>query len=259
MSTKKISCLACLLLFKICLFAQDIPAKSNTLVTDYTNTLSQTEIQQLESKLVKFDDSTSTQIAVVILKTVNGYDIKKYGDTLGRAWGIGQQGKNNGILVLVAMDDHKVAIRTGYGAEAAVPDVTAREIIENDITPSFKRGDYFGGLDAATNKLISLMKGEYHQNDTATDKTTPWANGVDWSSIALTLFVLAFIAILVLRRRSSGGQIIDSRGSADTFWWFSSNQTWGGGDSSSDDNNSSGDFGGFGGGDFGGGGSDGSW
>lgn len=123
--------------------------------------------------------------------------MKKYGDALGRAWGIGQQGKNKGILILVTINDHKGAIRTGYGAEAAVPDVTAKEIIENEITPSFKRGDYFERLNAATDKLINLMKGEYHQNGTATDTTTFWANGVDWSRIALTLFVLAFIVMLI--------------------------------------------------------------
>ncbi len=244
------------ILCNACLFAQEIPAKSNTLVTDYTNTLTRDEAQQLESKLVSFDDSTSTQIAVVILKSVGGYDIKQYADSLGRAWGIGQKDKNNGILILVALDDHKVAIRTGYGAEAAVTDIAANEIIKNDIIPNFKLGNYYDGLNAATEDLMNYMKGEYHQTNTAATN-----DGVNWWGIIITLAILALVILLILKNKGGGGgrQIIDSRGSASTFWWFSTSQIWSGSDSNSSDGSNSGDFGEFGGGDFGGGGSDGSW
>lgn len=243
------------ILCNACLFAQEIPAKSNNLVTDYTNTLTRDEAQQLESKLVSFDDSTSTQIAVVILKSVGGYNIKQYADSLGRAWGIGQKDKNNGILILVALDDHKVAIRTGYGAEAAVTDIAANDIIKNDIIPNFKLGNYYDGLNAATDDLMNYMKGEYHQTNTATN------DGVNWWGIIITLAILALVILLILKNKGGGGgrQIIDSRGSASTFWWFSTSQIWSGSDSNSSDGSNSGDFGGFGGGDFGGGGSDGSW
>ncbi|MGI4805721.1 MAG: TPM domain-containing protein, partial [Janthinobacterium lividum] len=119
------------------LFAQDFPQKSGTLVTDYTSTLTADQKQNLESKLVAFNDSTSTQIAVVLLKSVGDYDINEYATKLGRNWGIGTKGKNNGILMLIAVGDRKVSIQTGYGAEGAVPDITTHEIIENDLKPNF--------------------------------------------------------------------------------------------------------------------------
>lgn len=158
---KKLILFFCLTLCTLFAFAQQLPEKSNTLVTDYTNTLSDVEQQQLEHKLVAFDDSTSTQIAVVILKSVGDYDINDYAQRLGRAWGIGQKGKNNGVVVLVAIGDRKVAIQTGYGVEAVLPDITTHEIIQNDIRPNFKAGNYYAGLDAGTTDIMKYVKGEY--------------------------------------------------------------------------------------------------
>src|SRR6201996_82897 len=141
--------------------AQDFPPKSNTLVTDFTNTLSAEDKQRLENKLVAFDDSSSTQIAVVIIKSVGDYDINEYGQQLGRKWGIGQKGKNNGIVIVVAIADHKMTIQTGYGEEGALPDVITQQIRVNDMNPRFKAGDYYGGLDAGTTDIIKFTKGEY--------------------------------------------------------------------------------------------------
>src|ERR1700688_257836 len=124
---KKLTILFTLLLTGFIAFSQQLPPKPNALVTDFTNTVSPADIQLLENKLVAFDDSTSTQIAVVIIKSVGEYDINDYGQKLGRAWGIGQKGKNNGIVVLVALNDHKVTIQTGYGSEGDVPDVITQE------------------------------------------------------------------------------------------------------------------------------------
>ena len=93
----------------------------------------------LESKLDAYSDSTSTQIAVVILHNVQGDDINDFGQKLGRAWGIGEKGKNNGVLVLVALDVHQVSIQTGYGAEGSVTDLATNEIIHNDIVPNFRQ------------------------------------------------------------------------------------------------------------------------
>jgi uncharacterized protein len=99
--------------------------------------------------LVAFNDSTSTQIAVVIMQSTGDYDINQYGAALLRKWGIGSKEKNNGILVLVAMNDRKMSIQTGYGAEGALPDIVTQQIIQNDMKPRFKENDYYGGLDAA--------------------------------------------------------------------------------------------------------------
>src|SRR5690606_25035035 len=97
--------------------AQDFPATPNKLVNDYTNTLSTSDVERLERKLVAFDDSTSTQIAVVVMQSTGQYDIADYGVRLAQRWGIGGKEHNNGILLLVALGDRAVTIQTGYGVE----------------------------------------------------------------------------------------------------------------------------------------------
>ena len=260
---KKIILLSCFVLCTLFAFSQELPPKPSTLVTDFTNTLSASEQQQLEQKLVAYDDSTSSQIAVVIMKSVGDYDINDYAQRVGRAWGIGQKGKNNGVIILVAMGDRKVAIQTGYGAEGALPDVITHEIIQNDITPNFKAGNYYAGLDAGTSDIIKYLKGEYKADNKAQAK-----GGGGGGSIAILIIIVVVILIVIFRNRGGGGHIIDSRGGASPFWWFLGGALlgresggWGGfsgggGDGGGD---SGGGFGGFGGGDFGGGGSSGSW
>lgn len=256
--------LFCLFVIPGALSAQEVPVKSATLVTDFTNTLALQDKQALENKLVAFNDSTSTQIAVVIMKTVGSYEIGQYGVALGRAWGIGTKGKNNGILVLVAIDDHKVTIQTGYGAEAAVPDAVTSEIIQTDITPAFKQGNYYGGLDAATTSLMKYMKGEYKADQQAQQVQGHGGGG----GIGTIVFIVVIILILVLRNvGGGGGHIIGRRGSANPFWWFLAGSALGGGGNWGGDGGGGGfgggggggGFGGFGGGSFGGGGSSGSW
>lgn len=245
-------------------FAQELPERSTTLVTDYTNTLSAADKQKLEDKLVAFNDSTSTQIAVVIMRSTGNYDINAYGVQLLRKWGIGEKKKNNGILVLVAISDRKMSIQTGYGAEGAVPDVITQEIIQKDMKPHFKQGDYYGGLEAATNSLMKYMKGEYK----AEPKEQASKGG---GSGFIVIIIIVVILILVFRNRGGGGgrQIIGRRGGASPFWWFlagsllggsgrSSGSDWGG-FSGGGGGSGGGGFGGFGGGSGGGGGSSGSW
>ncbi|SDG67626.1 TPM domain-containing protein [Mucilaginibacter gossypii] len=250
--------------FTLCVIAaiaQDFPERSNTLVTDYTNTLNPADKQRLETKLVAFNDSTSTQIAVVILKSTGSYDINDYGVQLLRKWGIGQKDKNNGVLVLVAIGDRKMSIQTGYGAEGALPDIVTQDIIQNDLKPHFKQGDYYGGLDAGTNSIIKAMKGEYKAA-----KKQKQSNGGPAGFIVIVIVVV--ILILVFRNRGGGGgrQIIGRRGGASPFWWFlAGNMLGGGGRSGGGDwggfsgGGGGGGFGGFGGGSGGGGGSSGSW
>ena len=259
--------LFCALLLQTCfVFAdKDFPEKSTTLVTDYTNTLTAEQLSSLENKLVAFNDSTSTQIAVVIMKSTGSYDIAQYGVELGRQWGIGTKGKNNGILLLVALDDHKVTIQTGYGAEAAVPDVICNQIIENDIKPNFKQGNYDAGIEAATDKLMQFMKGEYKADNTTTDNQTD-----SGGNVAAIIIIVIVVLILVFRNiGGGGGQIIGRRGGASPLWWFlggtalgglwgNDNDTGGGGFGGGSGGGGGG-FGGFGGGSFGGGGSSGSW
>lgn len=269
MLKKLIICLG-LLLCAFPGFSQEFPEKSATLVTDYTNTLSADQKQQLEDKLVAFNDSTTTQIAVVIMKSVGQYDINQYAALLGRKWGIGTKGKDNGILVLVAIADRKVSIQTGYGAEGAVPDGVTHDIIADDITPRFKQNDYFGGLDAATDQLIKYMKGEYKADPAAQKARGKKQGGDNGSAIGFIVIIVVFVLILIFRRRGGGGggHIIGGRGGVSPFWWFLAGSALGGnnrggggwgGFSGGGGGSSGGGFGGFGGGSFGGGGSSGSW
>lgn len=264
---KKIILFFTLVLCAFAVFAQDFPERSNTLVTDYTNTLSAEDKQRLESKLVAFNDSTSTQIAIVMIRSIGSYDVNEYGAALGRKWGIGQKGKNNGVLILVAINDRKLTIQTGFGAEGALPDIVTQEIRVNDINPRFKAGDYYGGLNAGVDQIIKYTKGEYKA-----DKKPQAKHESGGGSVLIVIIIVIVIIILIFRNRGGGGgrQIIGSRGGASPFWWFLAGNMLGGGGRGGDwggfsggGNDSgggdSGGFGGFGGGDFGGGGSGGSW
>ncbi|WP_316817683.1 TPM domain-containing protein [Pedobacter nyackensis] len=248
-----------LVVYSIAGFAQDFPAKPGKLVNDYTGTLSADQIQQLEQKLVAFDDSTSIQIAIAILKSVGEYDINDYAMQLGRAWGVGTKGKDNGVMIVVALGDRKISIQTGYGVEGVLPDMYTRRIIDNDIKPYFKAGDYYKGLDAGTNAIIALSKGEYKN-----DKPKVSKRGSGGSGIVVIIIIIVVVIILLKKGGGGGGgsQVIGGRGVADALFWSmllgggrgSGGGGWGGGSSGG-----GGGFGGFGGGSFGGGGSSGSW
>jgi len=264
---KKLTLFFSLLLVAFATFAQKLPPKpEHQLVLDSTGALSSGERQMLESKLDAYNDSTSTQIAVVILHNVQGDDINDFAQKLGRAWGVGQKGKNNGIVILVGLDDRKVSIQTGYGAEGAVTDAATNEIIHNDIIPNFKQQAYYAGLDAATDDVMKLMKGEYkgtgQQHYTRREQQPSGGGGA-----FVIIFIVIFILIIIFRGRGGGGQVIGGGGSP--WLWFLGGALlgrgsggWGGfsgGGGGFGGDSGGGGFGGFGGGDFGGGGSSGSW
>lgn len=238
----------------------DFPSRANRLVTDFTNTLSQSEQNQLEQKLVAFNDSTSTQIAVVLMRSTGNYEISEYAVQLGNKWGIGKKSKNNGILILLAVDDRKISIQTGFGMEGVAPDVLIKRIIENDMTPHFKKGDYYGGLEQGTNTLMELVKGEYSADEymKGGEQRFPW----------FMILIIIFIVIISVGAKANSTRKY-ARMNGLSFWaaWMLLNAatsrqrgSWGmfsgGGGGFS---GGGGGFGGFGGGGFGGGGSSGSW
>jgi uncharacterized membrane protein YgcG len=143
--------------------AQNLPPRPNPprLVNDLAGLMQPGEADALESKLVAYNDSTSSQIAVVTVPNLGGDEIASYAQALYQSWGIGRKGKDNGILVLVAKEEHTARIQTGYGLEGAVPDALAKRIISNTLVPAFKQEQYYAGLDRATDQLIALAKGEY--------------------------------------------------------------------------------------------------
>jgi uncharacterized protein len=229
--------------------ARPAPAR---LVVDYTNTLAHDQKEALENKLVSFDDSTSNQIAVVIIETTGDYDISDYAVALGRAWGIGNKETNNGILLLVAKNDRKMWIATGYGLEGALPDATAKDIIESEIKPNFKENDFYRGLDQGTDAIIAATKGEYTAPEHYRNRNK------DGEGIP-AIVIIVFIIISIIKRGGGGGHYNRRgfRNSSSALWWLAASSGFGSGHSSG--GSSSGGFGGFGGGSFGGGGSGGSW
>jgi len=245
----------------VTVYAQDFPATSDKLVNDYTNTLSAADVDRLERKLVAFDDSTSTQIAVVVMQSTGQYDIADYGVRLAQQWGIGGKEHDNGILLLVALGDRAVTIQTGYGVEGAVPDAIAYRIIENEIKPPFRQGDYFTGIDRATDALIAYTKGEYKA---APKKEQGQGSGIG-SLIFIVILVVVAIALSGRGGGGGGGKVMGGRGASDLLWWtLLSGMGRGGrgggfGGGGGFGSGGGGGFGGFGGGGFGGGGASGRW
>jgi len=144
-------------------FGQDFPERPNPpkLVNDFANILGDREELTLEQKLVAYNDSTSTQIAVVTINSLKGNDIGEYSFLLAEKWGIGQKGKDNGVLILVALEDRKMFIATGYGMEGVIPDALAKRIIENYMKPNFRNNNYYKGINEATSVIMGLASGEF--------------------------------------------------------------------------------------------------
>ena len=247
------------LLFSTSLFAQVekvIPKRPNPpkLVNDLSNTLSAAQVEELERKLVAYDDSTSTQIAVVLIKSLEGYSLEDYALALGREWGVGGK-KNNGIVLLAAMEDRKIRIEVGYGLEGAIPDLTSKSIIDNDITPNFKEKKYYQGLNKAVDDIILAAAGRYKAPDGYTNRK---GKGFKWGTL---LIIIIFILIGIFGGGGGGNGTYVSRGGARRVgggfpWWMF---LGGGGSGGGGGSSGGGGFGGFGGGSFGGGGSSGSW
>ena len=130
------------------------------LATDLTGTLSQQELAQLDAKLKAFEVKKGSQIAVLIVPTTQPEDIAQYSIRVVDAWKLGRTKPDDGLLVLIAKDDKKMRIEVGYGLEGPIPDLTAKRVISEIISPKFKQGDFYGGLDAGVDKLIGLVDGE---------------------------------------------------------------------------------------------------
>lgn len=242
--------------------AQNVPPRPNPphLVNDLAGLLQPQEEAALEQKLVAYNDSTSSQIAVVTVPSLDGNDIADYAQKLYESWGIGQKGKDNGILVLVAAQEHTARIQTGYGLEGAVPDALAKRIISNVLVPAFKQNQYYAGLDRATDALISLAKGEGYKGDPNLARRGPR----DRSGSGPGLWILIGILVLFFILRSRGGGGRGGRGGGFIppiiFGDFSGGRgVFGGGGGGGFGGGGGGGFGGFGGGSSGGGGASGSW
>ncbi|MCX6157615.1 MAG: TPM domain-containing protein [Ignavibacteriae bacterium] len=232
------------------------PPKLSEYITDETGTLKPDEITSLKSKLRKFYDSTSTQIVVYLIPSLNGEPVEMVANAIYHANGIGGKGKDNGALLLISKGDRKIRIEVGYGLEGVLTDAMSKQIIQKDISPSLKSDNYYKGIDNAVVSIIALSKGEYTKDNTL--KTSD-GGGVILVILAILIpFVLfIFILIMVLRKRaisSAGGGFYSN-----TNYYSGSNSDNSTSGSSSD--SSSGSDSGFsgGGGDSGGGGASGDY
>lgn len=248
--------------------AQNIPSPPDPprMVADFAKVLSQSELDALERKLVAYRDSTSTEIAVVIVNDLQGYEVTDYAFRIGEKWGVGQRGKNNGVVILVAIDDRKAAIATGYGLEGAIPDIATRHIRENQMNPNFREGNFYKGLDEATTTIMKLASGEFTADDMTQEIPTGVVVAMAIFFILMIVMIIVIIAVASRKRNHIGSKGID-------FWtalWLMSHMGkgnrggksgWGGGSGwgGFGGGSSGGGFGGFGGGSFGGGGSGGRW
>ena len=251
----KITLFICLFIFAILLpqmgFSQfQIPKKPSfqTSVYDYANLLSESEKVDLEQKLIKYSDSTSTQIVIITEETINGEDIGILTPKWATEWGIGDKEKDNGILILVAKQERKIWISPGYGAEVQLVAGINGEIIRNVIKPRFKEGNYYAGLDDGTNAIYKVLQGKY--------KGVRQDDSVGNIPVGAIIFIVFIILLLIFRGRNGGsGGLLEAivlsnlgRGG------------FGGGGSFGGDSSGGGGFGGgFGGGGFSGGGAGGDW
>ncbi|MFM5337457.1 YgcG family protein [Aeromonas enteropelogenes] len=231
--------LPCLLLWTTALqAAPDFPPLSGRVV-DEASLMSRKQAHQLTQQLAAFEKRSGVQLVVVSIDSLQGETIEEYGYQLGRHWGIGQKGKDNGVLLLIAQDERKVRIEVGYGLEGALPDAIAANIIQTRILPAFKRGDMVAGIMAGSQGIMQALAGEYQPADAQKKDATqgPW------------LFILMVIAMIVLHNLRGGGSGRRRR----------SAYLAGGLGAGSFGGRSGGGFSGGGGGSFGGGGASGGW
>ena len=233
------------------------PSKIEKYVVDETGTLTQEQVNYLIQKLINFEKETSNQLVVYIIPSLNGESIEEVSIRLAEENKIGQKGKDNGVLLLIAMNDKKMRIEVGYGLEGALPDATALSIINNEIRPEFKKGEFFDGIDKGVDAINSATKGEYTAKESDDD-----GSGIGLCFgipifVFIIFFIIFFMIIMSIIQRMFGcgkgwTSGSDSAHSGSSGWWSS------GSGSSSSSGSSFGSFSG-GGGSFGGGGASGGW
>jgi uncharacterized protein len=231
------------------LAAPNFPALTGRVVDD-AGILSQTTKEDLNQKLAALEQKTSRQLVVVTIPSLQGYEISDYGYQLGRAWGIGQAKLNNGILLIVAPTEHKVRVEVGYGLEPIVTDALSEVIIQTQVLPKFRAGDFNGGVEAGVDALIqqlSLDTSEAEKRAAAAEQQQQQGQGDQGGGIAGFL-ILLFVFIAIFRVFGGWGLL--------PFLFMGGGR---GGDGGGWSGGSGGGWSGGGGGSFGGGGASGSW
>ncbi len=244
------------------------PSNPIMAVNDFANIFSPQEKLALENKLRETFKTTSNEILIVTLKSLDGNEVEDVAYAYGKSWVPGNKGKDNGIIILLSLEPRKLRIEVGKGLEGAVPDGLAGSIMRNEIVPLLKQNQYFAAFDKGTNAIIAASKGEYNY-----DPNDDRANGANSEMSIEKLIAIGALVILflIIVRRSKGGGpnggMLTRRGyrrwGGPTVFDYG---PWGGGGGGGifgggggNGGSSGGDFGGFGGGDFGGGGASSDW
>jgi uncharacterized protein len=234
-----------------------IPPAPSTYISDQASVLDSSTLGLINSKLAAFERATSNQIIVSIVKHLQSdSSVSDYCTRVAQSWGVGQKGHSNGIVLFIFRDDHKLYISTGYGLEGSLPDALCKRIIDEEITPYFKAGDYRTGIITGVNALMAASQGEYKgSGQTAYDKNNLHNS---FGLIRLIIIFIFFIGYLVVRSRQ---HISYGRNGRLSSWGSGPWIFPGGGGSGGGFSGGGGGGGGFsgGGGSFGGGGSGGSW
>lgn len=221
------------------------------LLHDFGKIFTPQQQKSLEHELVAYSDSTSVQIVVVTFDKLDGYPIESLGNEIGENWGVGQKDKHNGIVIVIAKDDRKVTIRGGYGIQAKMPPTIEKLIIDREMIPEFKKGDYYQGVLNALDAIYLQLQGRYSNEASEDDLAT------GLGTIVL-IFILVFVFLIIASKNDKNNRGNNGGGSLwrDIIFTSAGSSSWGKG---SWGGSSSGGFGGFGGGGFGGGGASGSW
>ena len=181
-------------------FAAPVFPKLSGRVVDNAHMLDRTAEQRLTALLSKHEQAAGNQVVVVTLPDLGGYDIETYGYQLGRHWGIGQKGRDNGVLLIVAKKERKVRIEVGYGLEGTLTDALSSSIIHSVILPRFRKGDFSGGIEQGTAAIIQALGGKY----VAKKRTSPRSGTMQFNSV-LFFFVLIVIFWVLMGMRFGGG------------------------------------------------------
>jgi len=224
-----------------------VPEHGGYWVHDQAHVLSPSTVAELESILKAERDSTSNQIAILIIPSLEGEILEEYAIRVAhKEWKLGEKGKDNGVLMLVVVNDRKIRIESGYGLEGVLTDAMSSRINRNEIAPRFRAGDYDGGIKAGVAAIIQAIRGEYKNDNPVAQQRKSSKR-----SPLFTILIIIIVIILAARRKGgggSGGYWSSGGGFIGGFGGGSGGGSWGG---------SGGSFGGGGG--FGGGGSSDSW